>query len=189
MNDYDVGAEERGVRTETRNENSDEPESEYEDEVSYLILDVGTELTNEMLQSLDHNQGYSLIGLDTDTPYLEVAGQQYRGEFDDQVGTTLLFAQELDPESSRCSDLSYICHTSKRINFSRIILEHKKPEESTQNVNPQDGADESRTDNEESEWDFEDDNVNVDNSTGRKNRRRQRVVRMEVDDETDVYCA
>ncbi|CAG8526616.1 10738_t:CDS:2 [Paraglomus brasilianum] len=188
MSDYNIDAEERGVHTETRNGNSDEPESEYEDEVSYLILDVGTELTNEMLQSLDHNQGYSLIGLDTDTPYLEVAGQQYRGELDDQVGTTLLFTQELDPDSSRCSDLNYICHTSKRINFSRIILEHKKPEESTRNVNSQEEADEGRTDNDESEWDFEDGDVNVDGGTERENRRRERVVRMEVDDasESDV---
>jgi|SRR6185312_4382207 len=94
----------------------------------------------------------------------------------------------IDPDSSRCSDLNYICHTSKRINFSRIILEHKKPEESTRNVNSQEEADEGRTDNDESEWDFEDGDVNVDGGTERENRRRERVVRMEVDDasESDV---
>ena len=38
MSDYNIDAEERGVHTETRNGNSDEPESEYEDEVKFILL-------------------------------------------------------------------------------------------------------------------------------------------------------
>ncbi|CAG8438217.1 2738_t:CDS:2 [Acaulospora morrowiae] len=173
-------------------------ESEYEEEESYIILDLGTEVTldmittNDSLKNIynpstyhftsfaasnfpvrppDKNNGgsgegssgtqvavdpsaenvaidnesaeskqtekeeitYSLIGLDTESPRLRIGNMHFKGEYDESVGTDLIFLQDPDPSNPRQQMLTYNCHTTKKIVFSRVSLQPsskaKNPEE------------------------------------------------------------
>ncbi|CAG8695617.1 7805_t:CDS:2, partial [Acaulospora colombiana] len=164
-------------------------ESEYEEEESYIVLDLGTEVTLDMITTNDSlvkniynpstyhftsfaasnfpvrspekdngeegsgtqdgdsssarkvavgdegdegdgNQRskkeeitYSLIGLDTENPRLRIGNMHFKGEYDESVGTDLIFLQDPDPSNPRQQMLTYDCHTTKKIVFSRVSLQ------------------------------------------------------------------
>ncbi|CAJ0638103.1 13278_t:CDS:2, partial [Entrophospora sp. SA101] len=124
-------------------DNNVDNDDNYEEEVSYIILDLGTEVTLDMIMSKNRmnninindsdeqqqatssnkvvagvnvsnddgsdvqqqdlpentnaNQNsitYSLIGLETDAPYLRIGSLYFKGEFDEMIGTDLVFSQE-----------------------------------------------------------------------------------------------
>ncbi|CAG8518764.1 15080_t:CDS:2 [Rhizophagus irregularis] len=130
------------------NDNSDS--DEYEEEVSYIIIDLATRTTNHSQKSfhyyikpLANNEkesvgdepsnfnnkkenndiDYSLIGLDTDTPYLRIGNIHFKGEYDETIGTDLIFFPEPDPINPRQQKLTYQCQTTKKIKFSQVNLQ------------------------------------------------------------------
>ncbi|ORX52259.1 hypothetical protein BCR36DRAFT_411698 [Piromyces finnis] len=67
-------------------------EDEWEEESTYMIMDLGSDLTIDLLKrSLEINNGYSLIGLDTDQPMFKIGNFVYKGEVDYSLGTDLIF--------------------------------------------------------------------------------------------------
>ncbi|GBC10839.1 hypothetical protein RclHR1_09950003 [Rhizophagus clarus] len=66
---------------------------------------------------------YSLIGLDTDTPYLRIGNIHFKGEYDETIGTDLIFFPESDPINPRQQKLKYQCQTTKKIKFSQVNLQ------------------------------------------------------------------
>ncbi|KAF8323974.1 hypothetical protein DL93DRAFT_2027817, partial [Clavulina sp. PMI_390] len=61
---------------------------DYEEEVitSYVTLDFG----NIDTTPIDNASSYTLIGLDTPTPFLQVGPLIFKGEYDDLLGSELL---------------------------------------------------------------------------------------------------
>ncbi|KAF8888993.1 hypothetical protein BD779DRAFT_1521401 [Infundibulicybe gibba] len=65
------------------------PDSEYEgeDEEYYVTLDLGP-IEPTLLPS---SSTYSLIGLDTPTPFLQLSGSVFKGYHNELLGTEILF--------------------------------------------------------------------------------------------------
>lgn len=76
------------------------PDEEYEgeEEVSYVTFDLGT--VEPTL--LPNCATYRLIGLDSPTPYLQLAGSVFKGRHDHLLGTELLFTEEKSDPFSSC---------------------------------------------------------------------------------------
>ncbi|KAL1921676.1 uncharacterized protein VTP21DRAFT_10318 [Calcarisporiella thermophila] len=106
----------------------DNEESEYEEETTYVVLDLGKDADPELLRNSD---SYSLIGIDTPTPYFQIGPYTYKGHFDEVLGTELLFEPRdtggVDTLGENASNANksahYIGHTTKKIMFSKVELQ------------------------------------------------------------------
>ncbi|KAI6008751.1 hypothetical protein F5J12DRAFT_825363 [Pisolithus orientalis] len=99
------------------------PDEEYEDEeeVSYVTFDLGT--VEPTL--LSNSSTYRLIGLDTPTPYLQLAGSIFKGRHDSLLGTELLFTEEKTDKSSTKRSLVHAGSTEQRVCFKEVQLKEK----------------------------------------------------------------
>ncbi|KAJ3281571.1 hypothetical protein HK104_011393 [Borealophlyctis nickersoniae] len=91
----------------------DSSSEEYEEETTYVVLDLGSDFTKEMIEAAATvHDGVSLIngnqrktkkmylqGLDTPTPFLRVGNLIYKGTLDQTVGTDLIFSASAQDES------------------------------------------------------------------------------------------
>ncbi|CAB4374430.1 hypothetical protein RhiirA5_497691 [Rhizophagus irregularis] len=84
---------------------------------------VGDEPSNFNNKKENNDIDYSLIGLDTDTPYLRIGNIHFKGEYDETIGTDLIFFPEPDPINPRQQKLTYQCQTTKKIKFSQVNLQ------------------------------------------------------------------
>ncbi|CAI2163837.1 2689_t:CDS:2 [Funneliformis geosporum] len=90
---------------------------------STTIHEKEVENSNSINTNENNDIDYSLIGLDTDTPYLRIGGIHFKGDYDETIGTDLIFFPEPDPMNSRQQKLTYQCLTTKKIKFSQVNLQ------------------------------------------------------------------
>ncbi|KAH8551330.1 hypothetical protein BGW37DRAFT_493251 [Umbelopsis sp. PMI_123] len=118
-------------------------------ETQYILLDLEDNAPEDILETTEANGGYSLIGLDTPTPYLQLGSEIYKGEFDETIGSNLFLEKVPKGESdyllnatnegSQPFNFSYVGSTSKTIKFRRVNL--KKKDESISVRESDDGKD------------------------------------------------
>ncbi|KAG8861011.1 hypothetical protein FRB91_011640 [Serendipita sp. 411] len=95
-------------------------DSEYEEEeVCYVTLDLGP-LDPSLLPKAT---SYQLIGLETSQPFLQVGGCVFRGQYENLLGTEILFQESAgtDPESGNHKVVP-ITTTENRIRFREVRL-------------------------------------------------------------------
>ncbi|KAJ1980944.1 hypothetical protein H4R34_002264 [Dimargaris verticillata] len=110
--------------------------SDYEEveETFYVVCDLHRQLNARDLQANPSAQ-YALMGMDTDTPYLQYNGTTFRGEYEDSVGTQLIFyprtqdADGLEEADQPKAELDYLTHTTKVLRFYPVTLKSKAPQE------------------------------------------------------------
>ncbi|KAJ3056237.1 hypothetical protein HK097_007720 [Rhizophlyctis rosea] len=130
----------RGSRAKAR---VTESEDEYEEEVTYIVMDIGTELTQEMVNNAaTKNEGISITGIETGNPFLRIGSLFYQGQFDQCLGTDLIFSSATHDESkpkrapqgplpfstdpSRPEiEMKLVGHSTKKLKMSRVVLEPK----------------------------------------------------------------
>ncbi|PBK60303.1 hypothetical protein ARMSODRAFT_966184 [Armillaria solidipes] len=93
------------------------PDDDYEEEeeIFYVTLELGN-VEPSLIPSCD---SYHLVGLDTPTPFLQLAGTVLKGRHK-MLGTELLFSEH-SPEHA----VSYMESTRQRICFREVRLEEK----------------------------------------------------------------
>ncbi|KAK0200442.1 hypothetical protein DFS33DRAFT_157207 [Desarmillaria ectypa] len=89
---------------------------EEEEEIFYVTLELG-HVEPSLIPSC---YSYHLIGLDTPTPFLQLAGTVLKGCHETLLGTELLFSE---PSPDRA--VSYMKSTRQRICFKEVRLEEK----------------------------------------------------------------
>ncbi|KDQ57938.1 hypothetical protein JAAARDRAFT_193425 [Jaapia argillacea MUCL 33604] len=108
------------------------PDEEYElseEEITYLTLDLGS-VEPTLVPS---SSSYRLIGLDTPTPFLQLAGSIFKGQHQSLLGTELLFTDNVasphpapeDAEPNKPRSLLPVGTTSHRIRFKEVQLKPK----------------------------------------------------------------
>ncbi|KAK0234806.1 hypothetical protein EDD85DRAFT_955678 [Armillaria nabsnona] len=92
------------------------PDDDYEEgeEIFYVTLELGN-VEPSLIPSCD---SYHLVGLDTPTPFLQLAGTVLKGRYKTLLGTELLFSEHEDT-------ISYMGSTRQRICFREVRLEEK----------------------------------------------------------------
>ncbi|KAI8577159.1 hypothetical protein K450DRAFT_253122 [Umbelopsis ramanniana AG] len=104
-------------------------------ETQYILLDLGENAPDDIVESGETSGGYSLIGLDTPTPYLQLGSEIYQGEFDETIGSNLFLEKVPKNEGGyipkainnedRSFSLSFAGATSKTIKFRKVNLTKK----------------------------------------------------------------
>ncbi|XP_036868099.2 general transcription factor 3C polypeptide 6 isoform X2 [Manis javanica] len=70
-----------------------------------------------------------LLGIDTARPILQVDSYVFAGEYEDTLGTCVIFeenVEHVDTEGSNKTALKYRCHTMKKLSMTRTLLTEKK---------------------------------------------------------------
>ncbi|KAF9069191.1 hypothetical protein BDP27DRAFT_1149786, partial [Rhodocollybia butyracea] len=108
------------------------PDEEYEEEIEefYVTLDLsGAEPT-----LIPSSSAYRLIastltlrGLDTPSPFMQLAGTVLRGRHESLLGTELIFTDAKDTQDKTKRHLAFTSATEKRIRFKEVLLHSKEP--------------------------------------------------------------
>ncbi|PBK83385.1 hypothetical protein ARMGADRAFT_1089507 [Armillaria gallica] len=96
--------------------NAFRPDNDYEEEeeIFYVTLELGN-VEPALIPNCD---SYHLVGLDTPTPFLQLAGTILKGWHETLLGTELLFSEHEHA-------VSYMESTQQRICFREVRLEEK----------------------------------------------------------------
>ncbi|GAB1295046.1 General transcription factor 3C polypeptide 6 [Apodemus speciosus] len=70
-----------------------------------------------------------ILGIDTERPILQVDSYVFAGEYEDTLGTCVIFeegVERVEPEGTEKTVLKYKCHTMKKLSMTRTLLTEKK---------------------------------------------------------------
>ncbi|XP_053572301.1 general transcription factor 3C polypeptide 6 [Bombina bombina] len=106
-------------------------QSEDEEEEEQLVL---VELTgiidSDILKNSDNK--CKILGMNTDKPFLQVDKYVFAGEYEDALGTFVIFEETSNQgDDNEKTQLKYKCHTAKKLNMTRTFLSEKKENDST----------------------------------------------------------
>ncbi|CDQ88976.1 general transcription factor 3C polypeptide 6 [Oncorhynchus mykiss] len=101
-------------------------EDEWEEEEQLVVVELSGIINSDFLTKC---QGTcKILDIDSEQPMMQVGRYVFAGEYDDALGTCVLFEEGqssgADPEAS--PELSYKCHTVKRLMMQRTFLAEKK---------------------------------------------------------------
>nr|XP_025861537.1 general transcription factor 3C polypeptide 6 [Vulpes vulpes] len=77
----------------------------------------------------DADEDEEEAGVDTERPILQVDNYVFAGEYEDTLGTCVIFEENVehgDAEGSSKTVLKYKCHTMKKLSMTRTLLTEKK---------------------------------------------------------------
>ncbi|XP_069812386.1 general transcription factor 3C polypeptide 6 [Dendropsophus ebraccatus] len=101
--------------------------SDDEEEEEQLVL---VELTGIVDSDILEKCGNKckILGINTDKPFLQVDKYVFAGEYEDALGTFVIFEEIPDQGEGESTKpkLNYKCHTAKKLNMTRTFLTEKK---------------------------------------------------------------
>ncbi|XP_050171851.1 general transcription factor 3C polypeptide 6 isoform X3 [Myiozetetes cayanensis] len=107
-------------------ERSDEAE-EDEVEEQLVMVELSGIIDSNFLEKCENK--CKILGIETERPILQVDGYVFAGEYEDTLGTCVVFeenAEHVDVEGNQKVQLKYKCHTVKKLNMTRTLLTEKK---------------------------------------------------------------
>lgn len=115
-----------------------ETDSEYEEEEATILVELKGVIDSDLLTQMPFEK-FKLIGLETDNPILQLNNYCFSGEYDETLGTALIFEEEAKKYKKSdpifCNDpttrLKYVCHTTKVLNMRRIFIAENKTKETS----------------------------------------------------------
>ncbi|XP_026166503.1 general transcription factor 3C polypeptide 6 isoform X2 [Mastacembelus armatus] len=123
-------------------------EDEWEEEEQLVLVELSGIINNDFLSKCRGT--CKILDIDSDKPMMQVGQYVFAGEYEDALGTCVLF--EEGPKKGKAEsgpELKYVCHTVKKLMMQRIFLTEKKESETgtgsrEENANQQ--AETERTD-------------------------------------------
>ncbi|XP_071405015.1 general transcription factor 3C polypeptide 6 isoform X2 [Pithys albifrons albifrons] len=109
-------------------ERGDEAEEDEEDEVEeqLVMVELSGIIDSDFLEKCENK--CKILGIETERPILQVDRYVFAGEYEDTLGTCVVFEEntEQDAEGNQKLQLKYKCHTVKKLNMTRTLLTEKK---------------------------------------------------------------
>ncbi|XP_029800631.1 general transcription factor 3C polypeptide 6 isoform X1 [Suricata suricatta] len=109
-------------------ERSREDEDEEEEDAEQLVLvELSGIIDSDFLSKCENK--CKILGIDTERPILQVDNYVFAGEYEDTLGTCVIFEENVehgDTEGSNKTVLKYKCHTMKKLSMTRTLLTEKK---------------------------------------------------------------
>ncbi|XP_034847725.1 general transcription factor 3C polypeptide 6 isoform X2 [Mirounga angustirostris] len=105
-----------------------EDREEEEEEAEQLVLvELSGIIDSDFLSKCGNK--CKILGIDTERPILQVDSYVFAGEYEDTLGTCVIFEENVeqgDAEGSSKTVLKYKCHTMKKLSMTRTLLTEKK---------------------------------------------------------------
>ncbi|KAJ3124157.1 60S ribosomal protein L38 [Nowakowskiella sp. JEL0407] len=113
-------------------------DEEWEEETTYVILDLGSDSSPQTIHQLAQNyEGISILGLETATPFLRIGNIHYKGQVERGLGTHMIFNSNRTIEETPNNEqdnlnkskekprMEYEGSTTRIVRFSRVELKKK----------------------------------------------------------------
>ncbi|KAG9489771.1 hypothetical protein GDO78_005618 [Eleutherodactylus coqui] len=91
-----------------------------------VLVELTGIIDSDILEKCDNK--CKILGINTEKPFLQVDKYLFAGEYEDALGTCVIFEEmpdQGDGESTK-PKLKYKCHTVKKLNMTRTFLTEKK---------------------------------------------------------------
>ncbi|XP_023578103.1 general transcription factor 3C polypeptide 6 isoform X2 [Octodon degus] len=132
----DPWREDSAKREEDAEEEEDDDDDEEEEEAEqFVLVELSGIIDSDFLSKCENK--CKILGIDTARPIMQLDSYVFAGEYEDTVGTCVIFEEnvEHDTEGNSKTVLKYKCHTMKKLSMTRTLLTEKKEgEESTGGV-------------------------------------------------------
>ncbi|KAG8576649.1 hypothetical protein GDO81_009918 [Engystomops pustulosus] len=104
---------------------TDDDDDEEEEEQLVLVELTGI-IDSDILEKCDNK--CKILGINTEKPFLQVDKYVFAGEYEDALGTCVIFEELPDQGETESTKpkLKYKCHTVKKLNMTRTFLTEKK---------------------------------------------------------------
>ncbi|XP_061479608.1 general transcription factor 3C polypeptide 6 isoform X1 [Rhineura floridana] len=95
-------------------------------EEQLVMVELSGIIDSDFLEKCENK--CKILGIDTERPILQVDRYVFAGEYEDTLGTCLVFEEnkDHDAEGNQKLQLKYKCHTMKKLNMIRTLLSEKK---------------------------------------------------------------
>ncbi|XP_039881514.1 general transcription factor 3C polypeptide 6 isoform X5 [Simochromis diagramma] len=105
-------------------------EDEWEEEEQIVVVELSGIINNDFLTKSGGT--CKILDIDSDRPMMQVGPYVFAGEYEDALGTCVLF-EETPGKGKGVGglDLKYLCHTAKKLKMQRIFLTEKKEGEAS----------------------------------------------------------
>ncbi|CAK6951150.1 general transcription factor 3C polypeptide 6 isoform X1 [Scomber scombrus] len=103
-------------------------DDEWEEEEQLVVVELSGIINNDFLSKC--RTTCKILDIDSDKPMMQVGQYVFAGEYEDALGTTVLFEEE--PHKGKADsgpELKYMCHTVKKLMMQRMFLTEKKESE------------------------------------------------------------
>ncbi|XP_049640750.1 general transcription factor 3C polypeptide 6-like [Suncus etruscus] len=104
---------------------SEGPEEEEEEQL--VLVELSGIIDSDFLSKCENK--CKILGIDTERPILQVDNYIFAGEYEDALGTCVIFEEDVehvDAEGCNKTVLKYKCHTMKKLSMTRTLLTEKK---------------------------------------------------------------
>ncbi|KAJ8245649.1 hypothetical protein GJAV_G00272990 [Gymnothorax javanicus] len=105
-------------------------EDEWEEEEQLVVVELSGMLNSDFLTKCPGK--FKVLGIDTEQPMMQVGNYVFAGEYEDALGTCVIFEEShgADGGSESSPKLKYKCHTMKKLMMQRTFLSERKEGES-----------------------------------------------------------
>ncbi|KAJ6660242.1 hypothetical protein lerEdw1_017942 [Lerista edwardsae] len=103
----------------------DEGEEDVQEQL--VMVELSGIIDSDFLEKCENK--CKILGIDTERPILQVDRYVFAGEYEDTLGTCVVFEEnedQVDAEGNQKLQLKYKCHTMKKLNMTRTLLTEKK---------------------------------------------------------------
>ncbi|XP_059128500.1 general transcription factor 3C polypeptide 6 isoform X2 [Peromyscus eremicus] len=108
-------------------EEEEEEDEEIEEVEQFVLVELSGIIDSDFLSKCEKK--CKILGIDTERPILQVDSYVFAGEYEDTLGTCVIFeegVERIDPEGTDRTVLKYKCHTMKKLSMTRTLLTEKK---------------------------------------------------------------
>ncbi|XP_041651998.1 general transcription factor 3C polypeptide 6 isoform X2 [Cheilinus undulatus] len=105
-------------------------DDEWEEEEQLVVVELSGIINNDFLTKCRGT--CKILDIDSEKPMMQVGQYVFAGEYEDTVGTCVLF--EEGPQKGKADsapELKYTCHTTKKLMMQRIFLTEKREGETS----------------------------------------------------------
>lgn len=105
----------------------EEEEEEIEEAEQFVLVELSGIIDSDFLSKCENK--CKILGIDTERPILQVDSYVFAGEYEDTLGTCVIFeegVERVEPEGTDKTVLKYKCHTMKKLSMTRTLLTEKK---------------------------------------------------------------
>ncbi|XP_069867186.1 general transcription factor 3C polypeptide 6 [Dipodomys merriami] len=123
---WEIGEEEAEEEDEEEEEEEDD-DDDVEEEEQYVLVELTGIIDSDFLSKCEKK--CKILGIDTERPILQVDSYVFAGEYEDTLGTCVIFeenVEHVDAEGNDKTLLKYKCHTMKKLSMTRTLLTEKK---------------------------------------------------------------
>ncbi|XP_061630247.1 general transcription factor 3C polypeptide 6 isoform X1 [Phyllopteryx taeniolatus] len=101
----------------------------WEEEEQLVVVELSGIINNDAM--FKSRGTCKILDIDSEQPMMQVGQYVFAGEYEDALGTCVLFEEEPGKgKEGSGSKLKYKCHTVKKLMMQRIFLSEKKENES-----------------------------------------------------------